>query len=118
DLFIGEHERRQVEMRVQAVADARFAVDRDARRTEIGDVPIDRALADFQPLRELRGRRQAAAAQVLNDLEESIGAPHGDARSSHPLSVAPYCQLVAVRIEKVEAPAARKAEDFAHDATA
>ena len=32
------------------------------------------------------------------------------------LSLSPYCQLVAVWIEEVKAPAAREAEDLAHDA--
>jgi hypothetical protein len=77
DLFIAEHERRQVEVRMQAIADARLAVDRHARSGQVGDVAIDRAVADFEPLRELRGRRQAATAQVLHNFEQAIRTPHG-----------------------------------------
>src|SRR5262245_56095920 len=101
---------------MQAVADPRLTVDRHARSAEIGDVPVNRALADLEPLRELRGRRQAAAAQVLDDLEQPIRTPHGQQPSGSRHT--PYCQLVAVWIEKVEAPAAREAEDLPHDAAA
>src|SRR5687768_2433391 len=113
DLLIAEHERRQVEFRMQAVTDTGFAVDRHAGSAEVGDVPVDGPLADFEPLSQLRGRRQPAAAQVLHDFEEPIRSPHGQRPFVLCWLVAPYCQLVAVWIEELKAPPAREAEDLA-----
>ena len=69
DLIAREHQRRKVETFPHQVADACLAVDRHAGRLQIGDVAVDRALGDLEPSAELLRGDQAAAAQVLDDLE-------------------------------------------------
>ena len=76
DLLLLEHERRQVEACAQHVADAGFALDRDAARHEILDVAIDGALGDLERLAQILGARHLLAAHELDNLEQAIGAAH------------------------------------------
>jgi len=77
DFVQREHERRDIEAGLEAVADARLALDRHAREREVAHIAVHRAQRHAEPLREERGRRQATAAQVLDDAEQAVGAPHG-----------------------------------------
>lgn len=76
DLVAREHQGRQVEAFAQDVADAGLALDRHAGALEVGDVAVDRALRHFQAPPELPRGDQAAAAQVLDDPEQAVGAAH------------------------------------------
>ena len=48
NLFAVEHQRRQVIAGAEAIADARFAVDRRAGQDQIADVAVDRPLRNLQ----------------------------------------------------------------------
>jgi hypothetical protein len=70
DLVRRQHERRQIEARIQHIADPGFAADRHALAHKVGDVAIDRAFGSFEFGRELvRRDRPARAPQHLDDLE-------------------------------------------------
>jgi hypothetical protein len=64
DLGGAEHQRRQVVAVAQDVAHAGFAVDRHARRDEVGDVAIDGALGDLELARQLQRRRQRRRRRI------------------------------------------------------
>ena len=72
--LFGKHQRRQTSPK--HVADARFTIDGDATAHEITDVAVDRAFGYFKLLGQVLRPRQFAAAQDLDDLEESIGSAH------------------------------------------
>ena len=77
DLIAVEHERRQVVAGTDAIADARFAVDRRAGEDQIADVAVDRALRYAEPFGKVRGgRRRPAPPQHVDDLEQPIGSTH------------------------------------------
>jgi len=75
-LVLGEHQRRQVIAGPQAVADAGFAVDGNTRQQQITYIAIDRPRRDFEPFGKLGCRGQAPRPQMLNDLEQPVGAAH------------------------------------------
>jgi len=72
----GEHDRRKIETRPQPVSDASLSLHRNAGNTQIANVPVYRSLGNLQPSGKLRGGSQAPPSQVLDDLEEPVGAPH------------------------------------------
>ena len=74
--ILREHQRRQVEARAQAVADAGFALDRHALALQVGHVAVDGALRHLEPLRQERGGREPPPADELDDLEQAVGAAH------------------------------------------
>jgi hypothetical protein len=78
DLMLVEHQRRQIEAVAQGVADAGLAFDRHATRHQVADVPVDRPLRDLEPFGEVAGADQLLPAHDLDDLEQAIGAAHGD----------------------------------------
>src|SRR5262249_31722150 len=76
DLGEGEHEWRQLETGPEQVADAGLAIDRNARRLQVSDVPINGPHRYFELVgKHLRGD-QAIAAQMLDDFEEAVGSAH------------------------------------------
>ena len=52
DLVGRQHQRRHVVIGVEQVPDARLALDRHALADEVGDVAVDRALGDFEFVRQ------------------------------------------------------------------
>ena len=56
DLVTCEHQRRKVETLPHHVADAGLAIDRHAGRLQVGDVAVDRALGNLEPLRRASAR--------------------------------------------------------------
>ena len=56
DFITCEHQRRKVETLPHHVADAGLAIDRNAGRLQVGDVAVDRALGNFEPLRRASAR--------------------------------------------------------------
>src|SRR5690606_22982013 len=81
DLVTGEHQRRQLEAFAHQISDARLAVDGNSRRLQVGNVAIDSALGDLEPLRKHARGHQPPAAHMLNDLEEPVRTPHGGCSS-------------------------------------
>jgi hypothetical protein len=69
DFIACEHQRRKVETFPHHVADAGFPIDRDARRLEIGDIAVDRALGHFEPRTKFLRGDEAATTEMLDDLE-------------------------------------------------
>ncbi len=80
DLRFGEHEGRQVKSCLEDVANAGFSLDGDAARDQVLDVAIDGALRHLEGGAQLARPHQLLAAQVLDDLEQSVGAAHGSSR--------------------------------------
>ena len=79
DLVRGQHERRQVEAAFQHVAEPGFTPHRDALADQRRDVAIDRAFRGFELGRERRRRHGTArATKDLDDLEQAVGAAHGN----------------------------------------
>src|SRR5262249_13739618 len=77
DFLLLEHQWRQIEARLEHVADTRFALDRYAAGSKVPDVAIDRALRDLKGLAQVaRSHGCPLAAEQLNDLEQAIGAAH------------------------------------------
>src|SRR5262249_47355299 len=76
DLILGEHERWQMESLRQRVADPRLALDGNAAADQVLDVAVDGAIRDLELAGDLGRGDRRAHAQELDDLEQSIGAPH------------------------------------------
>jgi hypothetical protein len=72
----GEHDRRKIETRPQPVSHAGLSLHRDAGNAQIAYVPVHRPFGNLQPAGKLRGGGQAPPPQMLDDLEQPIGAPH------------------------------------------
>ena len=78
ELVLGEHQGRQIVAVAQQVADAGGTFDRHPLPDQFGNIPVDRAHRDLELGREgVGGDGAAGAAQDLDDLEQSVGAPHG-----------------------------------------
>jgi len=60
----------------QRVADASLAADGDAGEREVPDVPVDGPFGDLELGGDALGGDQAAPAEELDQLEESVGAAH------------------------------------------
>jgi hypothetical protein len=76
DFVHSEHDRRKIETRPQPVSHAGLSLHRNTGNGQIADVAVNRSFGDLQPAGKLRGGGQAPPSQVLDDLEEPIGAPH------------------------------------------
>ena len=76
DFILGEHERWQVETFAHQVSDTGFTVDRDAGADQVGDVAVDRSLADLEPVGQSCSRGEPTAPEILDDLKEAVGAAH------------------------------------------
>ena len=74
-LVVGEHERRETEARLQAIApaDAALAFDRDSELLQRRDVAADRAAVDPELVRDLTTRRQRPCLEELEELEQAGG---------------------------------------------
>jgi hypothetical protein len=77
ELPFREHQRRDVEAAREGVADPRLADHGDPREREVPHVAVDRPGRDAERAGELRRRRDAATAQLLDEAEEAVGAAHG-----------------------------------------
>ena len=79
DLVRRQHQRRHVVIGGKQVAEPRLALDRNPLADEVGDVPVDGALRDFEFLRQRgRRRRPARPAEDLDDLKQPVGPTHAD----------------------------------------
>ena len=68
--------RRQIETRLQDVADPGLALIGTPLVIRSWDVAIDRALRHLQRIAEIARPHQVLAAHELNDLEQSVGPAH------------------------------------------
>ena len=75
-LALAEHERGQLKPRPQAVPHTGLALNGHALVLQVGHIAVNRALRDFQPLRQERRRRQPPPPDELNDLEQAVSAAH------------------------------------------
>jgi len=71
-----EHQRRQIEIGMQAIADAGLAIDGNAGGKQVSDVAIDSALGNLQPTGELGSGGKSPPAEVMNDFKKTIGTAH------------------------------------------
>ncbi len=78
DFFAIKHERRDIEVAAQRIANAGFAGNGHAGELQVLDIAIDGAMRDLQLLGEAARGLQAATAQQLHNAEESVGTTHGD----------------------------------------
>jgi len=77
DLVGGQHKRRQVQPRLQHIADAGLAPDWYSLADEVGDVAIDGPLGGPQFAGKCLGAyRFRRAPQDLNNLKEPVGGSH------------------------------------------
>ena len=72
----GEHQRRHLPTGAHDISDASLAIDRHPGTDKVGDVAVNRALRDFQPFGQPPRRGQTPAAQVLDNLKQTVGAAH------------------------------------------
>ena len=115
DFIAGEHERRQVISIAQNIADPGRALDGHARGLKVGDIAVDGPLRDFQPFGQLARPNEAAAAQILNNLKQAVGASHAGAA----LAVdGEHADGIAVWINAVGKPAGRDRDRIGNDLTA
>ena len=113
DFIAREHERRQLIAITHDVADTGGTLDRDPRRLQIGDVAVDGAFGDFQPFGQLTCPDEPAAAQVLHDLEQAVGASHAASsfrswRAALLPSGRKQADRIAVRIDTIGKSACRE----------
>src|SRR5271169_5822170 len=77
DLVGRQHQRRQVQPRLQNVADPGLAADRYPLADKVRDIAIDRPLGGLELGGECRGGyRSGRPAQDLDDLKKPVGASH------------------------------------------
>ena len=76
NFFAIEHERRNIEVAAQGVADAGFAGDGHAGELQVLNIAVDGAMGDLQLFGEAAGGLQPAAAEELHNTEEAVGAAH------------------------------------------
>ena len=76
DFIHSEHDGWKIEARPQPVSDAGLSLNGDAGYGKIAYVPVHRPFGDFEPAGKLRRGGQASPAQMLYDLEQTIGTPH------------------------------------------
>ena len=68
--------RRNIEALAQNIADARLTFDGNAGQLQIADITIDGSLGYLQSSGKKTCRREAPPSQLLNDLEQPVGAAH------------------------------------------
>src|SRR5580692_782348 len=76
DLLAIKHERWNIEIAAQSVADSGFACDGYAGKLQVLHIAVDGAVRDLQLFGQMPGGLQPPGAQQLNDSKEPVGTTH------------------------------------------